>query len=294
MKITTELKSKIAQNVTDWCAQDGRTQAELARLSGVGDAYINIIANKKYTDKAPADTQWSKLVVFFGGGEIHIDSPNYLNIHAALAYAQKEHERTGIDGYTGAGKTYAVSRYAKNNPNVYVITGRRSMGQRALLHELASQVGVDRYKTYTMYELEKEIVKQLLRRTSPLIVFDEMEYVKPACLFTIKTLCDLLEGKCGIVLCGIIREELKKQADRGKLGFPQLFRRFDFRWEIMEKISASEIRKVCKDYGVTDGDVVKYLTQLCKDYDTFTTALKECVKRDNVTVEYLKTIFKDL
>ena len=270
------------------------TNAELSRKSGVGEANISVIRSWAEGNKYPADAQWRKLETFFSEA-IHMDSPNYLSIIAATTMACETASRVAIDGYTGAGKTYALRAYERENPETsFLITGRRSMGHRALLWELAKRVGVDKFQKMSLYDLEVAIKNKIESSQKRIVLmFDELEYVKPACLDCIKTLCDLLENKCGIVVCGIIKEVLGKNAEKGKGCYPQFFRRFAHRWEAMQPISKQEIKYVCANHGIVNPDVVAFFSRTVKEYDTFQTLLLECQKVGaDITVEYLLDILK--
>ena len=142
------------------------------------------------------------------------------------------------------------------------------MSKRALLNEVAGAVGVEEFKKKSLYDLEKAIVERITNKSGKtLLIFDECEYLKPGCLHSIKTLCDLLEGKAGTVVAGIIEEELAKRAEKGKIGMPQFIRRFGSYVLETTPPEPAYIRQTAKEYGITDKETIAEMVKSCKDYD---------------------------
>lgn len=285
-------KLALQAQCNEWLAGgEGYTQASLSAKTGLGQAYLSIIVNGKWTEAHPAAAQWQKLALFFRGGEVHIDSVNCAAIEAVVTNARNEKTRAAIEGDTGLGKSYGLRRCATNIAGAILITCRRSMGHKTLLHQLAERLGLDGYKRLGLYELENKITDKIVNsKTSYVLMFDELEYVKPAGWDAIKTLCDLLEGKCGIVICGIIEEKITKLSERGREGFPQFARRFDKRYTYMCNISAEEIGAAFSKYGVgLKKSVMNYLAKQVKNYDALITILKDCMRYEGeISLELLK------
>ena len=151
-------KNKIQSLVLDWCKQgEGYSQNEFAKKTDISSAYISKVVNGQWSDLHPSPMVWQKIARFFNY-EQHLDTVNYLNIQGACKTAQNEKSCIGVDGYSGAGKTYALKRYADKNPNVYHIICRDSMSIRDFLEELAVKVGIENPRV-TRYALEKAIVQ---------------------------------------------------------------------------------------------------------------------------------------
>lgn len=282
-------KKQLQSLVLDWCNQgEGFSQTQLAQKLGISDAYMSKIITGKYDDKYPSIDVWNKIARFFSVG-VHIDSYNYKAITGACRRAQAEQICWGIDGYSGAGKTYALARYAQDTPNAYHIICRDSMSIRDFMEEIAITVGISSPKG-SRYQMEKEIVSKLSGRKA-VLMFDEVEYLKPACLHNIKTLHDLLvkKGQAGIVISGCgIHDNLAKLKKRGQKGMPQFYRRFDQRWIGMENISKKEIKQVCETNGITDTKVLAWFYNKVENYDSLLILIKDAIRvadGDEVSLE---------
>lgn len=289
-------KKQLQRATLDWLgASADRSQGTLARLTGVNPAYISRIANGTWDDKLPGIAQWNKLGSFFQVSH-HIDSINYLNIVSACATAQEEGGRVAIDGYTGAGKTYALRRYQKANANVYLIQANPSMTRRAFVWEIARQVGIDKLSS-SLYALLQDVITRLENKAVPaLLIFDEIEYLPESAYHIIKTLMDNLEGRVGFVVSGIFRESLEKSANRGKPGFPQMLRRVGHSWLEMQRIDKKDVRSLCEQNGIMDASVVGWLMANARDYDALATYVKDLVKVSEkntkpINIQLCETLF---
>lgn len=282
----------------DWLGSDAsRTQADLSRKTGVDKAYISQIVGEKWTDTVPSLKQWNKLAIFFRVGN-HIDSSNYLSITGACSVAQQENRVVSIDGYTGAGKSYALKRYMKSGNHVYLVQADPTMTRRAFVWELANQVGVTRLSS-NLYTLLQDVISKIQSIGDPtLLIFDEIEYLPQSALSIIKTLMDKLEGHCGFVISGIYKEWLTKAANRGKPGFPQFLRRIGHSWVKMEPITRSDVSTICSGNGISDADVQSWLLKHARDYDRLTTWVRDLVEVSEangmaISVELCSELFSD-
>lgn len=286
-------KKQLQESVIEWLDQgEDYTQAELARKTGVDKAYVSQIKNGKWDKAIPSISVWQKLVHFFGY-DFHIDSFNYKSIQGACRRAHEEHIRVGIDGYTGAGKTYALRRYARQFPNVFLVMGDPDATRKDFVTQLADQVGVD--PRGSIYKVKVRIIQAIQnRRGKCLLILDEGEYFKTSIWHTVKSLCDELEGKCGVVISGILHELLLKFKNRRHVGFAQLTRRFEFKWLKMQAISKREITQTCKDHGINDHNAIKWFLARVSNYDALSILVKDAIKvaggRD-VTADLLADTF---
>lgn len=272
-----EIKEQLSVNVQEWLSQsDSHTQSELARKTRISKANISHIASGGWKDRVISDAQWQKLNSFFGHTQ-HINTANFLNITNACQAAQKEKRTIGVDGYTGAGKSYALEAYSRKHANVFLIRCRRSMGVKSFIEETARQIGVK--DSGRVYDIENRIIEKIESLSQPaLIIFDECEYLKPAALDSIKTLTQELGGTCGIIVCGIIKQWLERMATRDKQGMPQFLRRIGHSWVMMKEVKNSEIRKFCNDNNITDSEVINMMIRDCTNYDMLQRYVKDLTK----------------
>ncbi len=271
-------KEKLAGLAVEWLAQSTEnTQSDLARRTGLSVTNINHIARQQWKDKVIGDAQWRKLQVFFKTAS-HINSANYLNITNACQVAHEEGRIIGLDGYTGAGKSYALESYWKGHSNVFLVRARRSMGGKTFMREVAKQVGAN-VTSGQLYDVENSVIQRIKAIQGPvLLILDEIEYLKPLALDSVKVLLQELDAHCGIVICGIIKQWLERLSARNVQGMPQFLRRVGHSWLTMAPITAQEIRQFAKDNGITDRVVLDCLVRDCKDYDALQKYVRDLVE----------------
>lgn len=294
MELST--KQSLATKVQAWIGQtESHSQSALARKTGLSNPNINHIYRNAWQDKSISDAQWRKLMTFFGVQQ-HINTANFLNVTNACQLAQRECRTMGVDGYTGAGKSYALETYYREHADVYLVRCRRSMGVRTFMKEVAKEVGCTNVSGQ-VYDMENAIISRITSNSNPtLVIFDECEYLKPAALDSIKTLIQELEGRCGIIVCGIIRQWLERMADRAKAGIPQFLRRIGHSWVDMSPVDKGEIKAFAQTNGINDQAVIRMLIRDCTDYDRLQKYVNDLVSvaertREEVTPELYSQLF---
>lgn len=268
-------KKELAKKANEWVwGESGRTKSELARKTGVSVPYMTNICNGKWDDKHPSAAQWQKLEVFFREPD-HIDSVNYMSITGACNKAHALKSRIAIDGYTGAGKTYSLTRYVRKYSGAYLIICRSSMTNRSFLEELSRCLGISKTSS-RIYQIERAIIEKVMGSQEDIVlIFDEVEYLKPGSLNSLKTIMQELKGHCGFVVSGIIKEWLTKMAFREKPGMPQFLRRIGHSWVSMEAVSKEDVVSICQQKEIKDKNVVRWLYHNCKEYDALLTYVQE-------------------
>lgn len=293
--MTNSIKNRLAELAKEWLWKgENFTQSELARLTGLNRTNISHIVSDKWEDKTISDAQWRKLMIFFKQ-ELHIDSYNFRTIQAACQRMKEDATRMGIDGYTGAGKTYALKYFERNHSEVFRIECDEVIGKRGLVLELCDALGVEGQNRNTR-KLLKEVIAKVERLNQPLIIFDECEYLNYSGLRMLKTIIQRMEDKCGIVVCGIIKDWLLRMSERGKPGIPQLVRRIGHTWLEMREISTREIRKFCKESSIEDEGCLQCFIRDCKDYDALQRRVRDLLRYmektgDKATASMYATLF---
>ena len=292
-------KIQIQKAVLAWLKQsDEHTQSELATKTGVSGSYINQITNRKWSDKYPSADAWQAVFAVLDW-QLHIDSKNYETITKVLARSISEKSRFAINGVTsGEGKTYSIRRFCAATPSAYHIICRKSMSSRALLQDVAKVLGIKKADRLSKFQLEDKIAEAITKKGG-MLVFDECEYLRGKdSLDSIKTLCDLLEGKAGIVMCGLdLKGIIDKLAKRkNNAGIPQLQRRFEYKWFDTLPIEVADIKETCIVNGIIDKFAIKWFVDKVTNYDTLTILIKDAVKiaaRSNqvIDVEFLNEVF---
>ena len=245
-------RKEIQEQILKLKEQSGLSANAYAKSIGMSEAHFSNLVNSKF--ELIGDAVWRKLAdkcnlkdndwPTVETGVLQIITPILMDakanstVHAVVAHA-------------GSGKSHVCNEFAQNNPNVSLITCEEGMGNKDLLGELLSKMGVNP-NGMNNYAKLREIVKTALKKDNPLIIFDEWEKLDDRVRYYFITLYNKLEDKCGFVICSTFRlkMEIERGLKRGKRGYEEIFSRFGSRFILCPKVSQSDVFKVCTANGI--------------------------------------------
>ncbi|GAA4825424.1 AAA family ATPase [Algivirga pacifica] len=296
--ISEKQKFEISEAIRDYMDQKNVSQNALSKSAGVSSAYITYILKGEWNSfpnsggKAVAikDATFNKLALAVGY-EIqqsywqHFDTENYKAIRLACMEAREYREPRGIDGYTGAGKTYSLESYVRKNPNeTYYIKVTDDMSVKDVIEELGRKVGVS--VGGSRYKLRREICRKVMNMDKPLIIIDEAENLRDGSWGALKAIYDDLEHRAGIVLAGMnIQQDITRKAGRMKKHFPQIERRFEGTWTFMNDMTLEDVSMVCRGLGITVNSVKNWLFKNTRNFGSLSRVVKGALKYSKETGE---------
>jgi DNA transposition AAA+ family ATPase len=235
----TKQDIELIERIRAWMAERSYSQAALARLARISGSSLNQILKGVYA------TPPSKLLAnidsamrnFDEGGTdaaTAVQTGMYQLAHSACAMARKYRNFAVLTGFVGTGKTFALKRYARTSPNVWMIEATPTMTPQSLVRLLARTVlGAD--PKGSMDDKFRAVV-DALRNTDSLLIVDEAETLTPHQLHTLRRLRDL--ANVGIVLAGTEWLTGLIKPERGQ--FDQIRSRCGFWPETVRGISADD------------------------------------------------------
>lgn len=276
-----EQKEAIRKALVAYTKQGEKTfvmsQNEVAKKLNINAAYISAIVNgeNKVGKSEIADMYWEKIAELVG---IQVakkywetkETPQGVAILEALEEAREFGRTITIVGETGCGKSFTIERlFMKKYPVAtykIVIGNLDNIGD--IEDKLADEMGLKLGQMSRSAKL-KEISLALLmikyRRLKPLVIFDEAEYMTQKTLCAIKSMYDMLNGVCGIVMVGTdqIIKNFDKLKKKNKTGIPQLYRRIKFGIKYIPNID-KRYNEFLAD--VKDRELVMWLRSNCENY----------------------------
>lgn len=253
------------------------SQNEVAKKLGINAAYISAIVNgeNKVGKSEIAEMYWQKIAELVG---IQVtkkywelkQTPQMVAILAALEEAKNDGRTITIVGETGCGKSFTIEElFMKKNPVAcykIVIGNLDNIGD--IVDKLAEAIGLKlgtMSRSAKLREVSLALLMMKYRRLKPLVIFDEAEYMTQKTLCAIKSMYDMLNGICGIVMVGtdqIIRnyDKLKNQ---NKTGIPQLYRRIKFGIKYIPNIDKRYNEFLAE---IEDRELIKWLRSNCENY----------------------------
>ncbi|MGR3790696.1 AAA family ATPase [Flavobacterium sp. TN-1] len=303
-KLNNFQKTKeIPEAIKTYLIEKNTNQANLARVAGIGEAYVsNILQGKTSIAKSEIKDKYYEAICKVIGYEIkaelwrHFDTTNFMLFMTTIHEARTEKKRFTFDGDTGSGKTYACKEYKRQFPtNTFLVTASAIENSKEFAVNIAETVGVETHGTAGA--IIKRVVKKLLSLEDVILYIDEAEHIKgkTGYINVIKTLADLLEGRVAFGLVGMgINEILSKGFERNKQNFRQTARRFSDRGRCVEDI-AQDIENICFEMGITSKRLINWLVMRIKDFDTLKNILTKAIKEvtetnEPITAELLSSI----
>ncbi len=294
--INETTKQNIQQAMLHYISEQNISERKFANLTDINGSYINAIKQGNwnafvsgsktiaikdiYFEKIARAIKFQYETTYWK----HFESDNYLLIAKACAKAKRTRCRVGIDGYPGAGKTYALEVFKRQNvAETFVVKCSGDMNPKDFMLAIAEAVGAD--TNGSRFNLRKNIAKKLFDMHRPVLIIDEAENVKKEpVLDAIKGMCDDFEGKCGIVLCGVdLKEKFQRLSEKKKYCYPQINRRFNGSWFKMFNLSEDDIRVVCQGVGIDNAGALKYLVSNVRDWGHLAHVISQALQEADET-----------
>lgn len=230
---------ELINRIRAWMTERNYSQAALARLARISGSSLNQILKGVYATppgKLLANID-SAMRNFDEGGtdaSAAVETGMYKLAHSACNMARKYRNFAVLTGFVGTGKTFALKRYARNSPNVWMIEATPTMTPQSLVRLLARTVlGAD--PKGSMDDKFRAVV-DALRNTDSLLIVDEAETMTDNQLHLVRRLRDM--ANVGVVLAGTEWLTGLIKPERGQ--FDQIRSRCGFWPETVRGISADD------------------------------------------------------
>lgn len=267
----------IAESLLAYAAQKDITDSRLAALLGVSPATVSRNIRKPENRKSIANNKWQSFMLWLAQNTTAsvtnarwkvVDTSNVATIRHIRNLAAENKQLYCVVGATGWGKTTALKQLGVESGSYYVLCDTLHTN-RSLLIDIARSMGVP--TVGTKRTLMESIVDaaSINKGLSAVLLLDDVGKLPQECYRTIQLLYDKLEGVAGIVLAGTdkLRSILDEGAKYNRVAFPELVRRIrNKEWRLLTPPTPADVSGIANLYGITDGRVIKYLTNNCKEY----------------------------
>jgi len=283
----SKTKDSIIEALNQWLIDNEYSASDFSTKSGVPSNYLSYMRKNQY-------------IIPINGKDMVIDDKYYRMICDAIGYDPEQkiawtvrqtpqftqmitylsdaklHGYTNIIiGETGAGKSYALDLFLKQNPKD---TFKITVSSLDTISDILDKLGLGMRLPMAGSSSKKlrlittELQKLKFEGRNPLIAFDESEFLKAATLRNIKELHDNLYGKCAIVMIGTnqLLTNIEKLKNKNVPGMPQFYRRV--------KYGIRELRSIdtrFKEFltSIADKDLKRFLQDECGNYGELHDAL---------------------
>ncbi len=258
-------KQTIVERLIEFCDQKG-SQAKAAAALKVSNATVSQMINGNW--ELIKDEMWrtvSNGIGMQGGNWATVATGGYKRMTSVLEDAQENSLVMAVIGDAGCGKTQAIEHYVKNHRNAYHLQCAEYWNKKNFLQNLCQQMGMR--NTYgTVYDLIEDIVRELEKQDSPLIIVDEADKLSDVVLYFFITFYNRLEDHCGIVLCatGYLKKRIIAGERNERKGFAEIHSRVGRNFIGMPQTTSEDIAAICEANGVDD---LNAINTICKKSD---------------------------
>lgn len=257
-KLNDNQKQAISEALRVYVGRYPSRNRAVNSLNGVSPATVSCMLNGKWD--LISDEMWLKV-------DSQLRSSKGWQIYKTVAYrslmlyfedAQQESNVVWITGPAGIGKSTAASMYEQSHRDVFLITCSSDMTKSDFVGELAAKIGI-RTAGMTVRETLKAVFGELVKKDSPLLIFDEGDKLADSVLYYYVSLYNALEDKCGMVFLSTnyMEERMRRGVSRGRKGYDELESRICRRFVPLDLVTAEEVEGICLANGVTDRDAVR-------------------------------------
>nr|VFJ90881.1 MAG: hypothetical protein BECKLFY1418A_GA0070994_101348 [Candidatus Kentron sp. LFY] len=256
---------EILESIPQWLAENGYSQAALARLSRIGESTMSQIMNGTYT--SPPGNLLVQVEFAMSNKDkadglvVPTVSTSVLRLaETACDMARANRNFSVLSGYVGTGKTFGIRHYAATYPNTYLFEANPTMTAQSLIRLFARRIA--KYEHGSAAD-KFDAVVSCLKGTNGLIIMDEAETLTGKQLHTIRRLRDI--AGVGVVLSGTEHLSGIIRPEHGVLD--QIRSRVGFWPETVYRISGPDCAALTQAaFGAEEvrEDVVERLYAYCK------------------------------
>lgn len=269
-------KEQITVRLKDYCTQKGSQNKAANSLNGVSSATVSKVLAGDWD--TISDEMWRTIASQIGhetrGWQI-AETRAYKRMAFLLNNAKTDSLVMAVTGDAGCGKTEAIKNYTAANRNVYHLCCSEYWNRRTFMGKLLQCMGVD-YTGSTVSDMMDDIIDNLKRKESPLIVLDEADKLTDQVFYFFISLYNQLEDHCGIILCATnyLEKRIKKGLRTKRKGYEEICSRMGRKFVELQVINSEDVAAVCVANGVTD---TKSINRIIDDCDCDLRRVKRAV-----------------
>jgi DNA transposition AAA+ family ATPase len=257
--INLSTKEAIKAEINKQVAHVGSAN-KLSRELDISNATVSNILNDK--SDLISDDMWRKVAAALNlkldDQWMHADTRPYTMITEFFNESRLHAGVYALVTNPGGGKTYTLDAYKQRFQNVFYVKCERHTTERDFLKALLNSMRI-KYNSHKITDLLREVVKELRKMESPVIIIDEFEKVKNDVFLLAIDLYNAGEGKFGITLIGTpyLKKRLELGVERGTLGYNELMSRIGGKVIEIPAPNHNDAAMVIRNNGISESNTLE-------------------------------------
>lgn len=253
--MTKQEKDSIREALQKYVSRYPSQNKAAASLSGISAGTLSTVLNGKY------DTISDEMFINIASqvnstreGWQVVETTTFREIEMQVRLAREERWMMWIVGASGCGKTTTATLLSKEQPETFYILCSEDMRKGDFLRALARVVGIRTEGIKGLLDLKKEICRQLVQMTAPLVVFDEADKLQENVFSYLLDIENHISGSCGIICLSTsyIKRRIELGLRYNKRGYAELNSRIGSKVFELEDTSYQDALCVCQHNGLQD------------------------------------------
>ena len=240
---------------------------QTAKVIGISPATIsNIINSDEDITKLEkvSETMWQKISIWLDMSNKWRIAPitGYNRVMDICKHAHKMQLSRIICDEPGAGKSFTLKQYARDNAGVYYIECQEHWTTKTFLHKLMHVMGIQVYPG-TITDKVDIIVDFLNNRRNTLLIIDEADKLRDKAFIIIKSFYDA--ARTGIIMSGTpyFEARITKACRLNKMGFKEMYSRFGGEIYHLGNIGLDEVTMICVVNNLRNEKVIRKIAAEC-------------------------------
>jgi Cdc6-like AAA superfamily ATPase len=253
---TTQQKNEIRAALKNYVAEFHSQKRAAETLNNISEATIIQILNGNWA--SISDKMWLNTGKQLGCFKRKLNMVETFCFQTLILYfsiAKEEGATFALIGPGGSGKSAAGKFYADNNRsrNVFYLECAEYWNKKFFLQKLLQSMGVSS-AGLNVPEMMERVVREMRIMHQPLVILDEIDKLSDQVLKFFITFYNELNGLCGFVWTSTnsIEKKVMRAYNKNTVGFQEILSRIGSRFIELPRISADEVKEICKANGITD------------------------------------------
>ncbi len=269
--MTEEEKKEIANSLQQYVELFPSQNKAAKSLKGASGGTVSCMLQGKW-DSISDDmfrkiaTQLNVQMESAGNSWKIVETSAYQDMIYAIKDAQNYQNVTWVVGEAGCGKTTTAKSYSGEKKNVFYILCSEDMHKGDFIKEVARVIGI-RADGLALRGTLDVIIKELIQRDSPLLIFDEADKLTERVFHYFIDLYNRLEDKCGIIF--LSTDYIKRRMNMGlrynKCGYNEINSRIGRKFYEIDPATPSDVMVICNANGISAKDGI---SEVIKDSQT--------------------------